>query len=126
MPEKRSVFFSEHTVRLLVDTFKNGGNLSNKVNANIDRYHEIVMAAQRELNSTFTPDEINAILTCVEPTWHRLDRALTIVNDFALIAGTALRAQGDQYSDLVRKISELPTHHILCLVEAIETNHKNK
>lgn len=123
MAERRSIYFTDHTVRLVSKTFENG-NLSNKVNANIDRYHAIIVDTQRQLAAEFSPEEMNTILTAVKPTWNRQDRAVALLADFQVIAGNALRSNaGADAIELTRKIAALPVSHILCLVEAIENEH---
>lgn len=123
MAERRSIYFTEHTVRLVSRTFESG-NLSNKVNANIDRYHAIIVDTQRQLAAVFSPEEMNTILTTVKPMWNRQDRAVAILADFPIIAGDALRnSAGAVAIELTRKLATLPVSHILCLVEAIENEH---
>lgn len=123
MAERRSIYFTDHTVRLVSKTFESG-NLSNKVNANIDRYHAIITDTQRQLALKFSPAEMNAILTLVKPTWNRQERAVAILVDFPAIVERALRNVSSVNSvDLTQRISALPVSHILCLVEAIENEH---
>lgn len=123
MAERRSIYFTDHTVRLISKTFESG-NLSNKVNANIDRYHAIITATQRQLALEFSPAEMNAILTLVQPTWNRQERAVALLVDFPAIVENALRNVSSVNSvDLTQRISALPVSHVLCLVEAIENEH---
>lgn len=121
MPEKRSVYFSDHSIRLLIDTFSAEGNVSNKINANIDRYHEILMEAQRDLATRFTTEEMRLILAIVPRKWKRLSRASVIVADFPEIVRVALSNHGNGNEELITKISALKISHLLCLIEAIES-----
>jgi len=127
---RRNTYYNDRTVLLLGAIFENG-NLSAKINANVDRYHEILMASQRELTGTFSASDMNLILTIVKPTWSKADRATAIVADFSRYSAIALDsacksnpALHEQVAEIKNKLNSLSVAQTLCLVEAVESANK--